>query len=495
MPLDPVIPRWGDSRYVGLRLRGQVRLADALNHLYVLLPVLDNAKHYWVSTDEVDKLIRAGAGWLGAHPDRDLITRRYLAHRRELVLTAVGRLAEADDTEPESLDNAVTDDEPDEAPERQISLAAQRRGAVVAVLRAAGAATVADLGCGEGALVGTAARRPRVQPGPGRRRVAPGAGAGRAAAAPGPDAGPAAGPRAIAAVVPDLPRRAARGLRRGGADGGHRARRPAAAAARWSRRCSARRSPATVVVTTPNAEHNVRFADLAAGRDAAPATTGSSGPGPQFRGWADAVAGRARLPGQRTGRSGRTTPRSARRPRWRCSPAWLTPRCTPERIRHPEMALVVLVGVSGSGKSTFARTALRADRGDLQRLLPRPGRRRRERPGGDRGRVRRAALHRGQAAGRRAADRGGRDQRAARRAASRSSSWPARTTCCRSRSCWTCRSEVCARAERRPSRPDFGAQVVRRQHDQLRRSLRVAAAGRVSARCTCCAARPRSTRR
>jgi 3' terminal RNA ribose 2'-O-methyltransferase Hen1 len=143
VPLDPLIPGWGDSRYVGLRLSGQLRLADALSHLYVLLPVLDNAKHYWVSTDEVDKLIRAGSGWLGSHPDRDLITRRYLAHRRELVLTAVGRLAEADDTEPETLEGAVSDDGPDETPERQLSLAQQRRGAVLAALRAAGAATVA----------------------------------------------------------------------------------------------------------------------------------------------------------------------------------------------------------------------------------------------------------------------------------------------------------------------------------------------------------------
>src|SRR3954453_3431126 len=91
VPLDPELPQWGDSRYLDLRLTGELRLADALNHLYVLLPVLDNAKHYWVSTDEIDKLVRAGAGWLRAHPDRELITRRYLAHRRELVATAVGR--------------------------------------------------------------------------------------------------------------------------------------------------------------------------------------------------------------------------------------------------------------------------------------------------------------------------------------------------------------------------------------------------------------------
>ena len=99
MPLDPEIPAWGSSRYVDLRLSGVLRLADALNHLYVLLPVLDDAKHYWVGSDEVDKLVRAGEGWLGAHPEKDLISHRYLAHRRYLADAALERLAEADGVE------------------------------------------------------------------------------------------------------------------------------------------------------------------------------------------------------------------------------------------------------------------------------------------------------------------------------------------------------------------------------------------------------------
>ncbi|MGH3928819.1 MAG: 3' terminal RNA ribose 2'-O-methyltransferase Hen1 [Pseudonocardiaceae bacterium] len=153
IPLDPQIPRWGDSRYVDLRLTGTMRLADAVNHLYVLLPVLDNSKHYWVSTDEIDKLIRAGAGWLRSHPDRDLITTRYLAHQRQLVTTAVGRLAEVDDTEPETLDNAVPADDTGDEPQRRVPLVELRKVAVLAALRAAGAQRVIDLGCGEGGLV------------------------------------------------------------------------------------------------------------------------------------------------------------------------------------------------------------------------------------------------------------------------------------------------------------------------------------------------------
>ncbi|MEU4342723.1 3' terminal RNA ribose 2'-O-methyltransferase Hen1 [Nocardia sp. NPDC023852] len=112
LPLDPAFPDWGDSHLLRVELDGTVRLSDALSHLYVLLPVLDGAKHYWVAGAEVDKLIRAGGGWLGAHPERGWITRRYLARRQSLVRTALARLAEVDDVEPEQLD-AV--DETDDA--------------------------------------------------------------------------------------------------------------------------------------------------------------------------------------------------------------------------------------------------------------------------------------------------------------------------------------------------------------------------------------------
>jgi len=150
--LDPAFPGWGESRYLDVRLAGNLRLADALNHLYVLLPVLDDAKHYWVSNDEVDKLIRAGGCWLSAHPEKELITRRYLSHRRELAASALARLAEVDDAEAGQFDNAVEGGLALDGPDRPEPLAGQRRGAVLAALRAAGARTVADLGCGEGVL-------------------------------------------------------------------------------------------------------------------------------------------------------------------------------------------------------------------------------------------------------------------------------------------------------------------------------------------------------
>ncbi|BEP14989.1 3' terminal RNA ribose 2'-O-methyltransferase Hen1 [Acidothermaceae bacterium B102] len=142
VPLDPAFPSWGDSPYVDLTLTGTHRLADALTQLYVLLPVLDDGKHYWVGADEVDKLLRFGAGWLPDHPERELITRRYLRHQRSLVLSATERLTEADD-------EVVPDDEEP----RTRPLAAVRAAAVIAALHAERASTVVDLGCGEGALL------------------------------------------------------------------------------------------------------------------------------------------------------------------------------------------------------------------------------------------------------------------------------------------------------------------------------------------------------
>ncbi|WP_203883206.1 3' terminal RNA ribose 2'-O-methyltransferase Hen1 [Planotetraspora kaengkrachanensis] len=190
VPLDDDFPEWGDSRYVRLTLRGEVRLADALNHLYVLLPVLDDAKHYWIAGDEVDKLIRAGGGWLGAHPERVLITRRYLGRRWALARTAFARLAEIGDDVEESLEPPAeeeiadaqhdsdtttgTDAAPDadgadgagEAAEEsqaagpRTPLNTVRRDTVVSVLEEIGARSVVDLGCGSGQLVSALLSRP-----------------------------------------------------------------------------------------------------------------------------------------------------------------------------------------------------------------------------------------------------------------------------------------------------------------------------------------------
>jgi 3' terminal RNA ribose 2'-O-methyltransferase Hen1 len=169
-PLDPTRPEWGDSRYLDVTLSGTLRLADALNQLYVLLPVFDDAKHYWVAPDEVDKLIRAGGGWLAHHPERGLITRRYLAHSRALAGEASERLdalrvaeSVADPDTVEGLAAPATDEEAELPAEvRRAPLAEQRRLAVLAELRDTGATRVLDLGCGSGALLADLARDKRL---------------------------------------------------------------------------------------------------------------------------------------------------------------------------------------------------------------------------------------------------------------------------------------------------------------------------------------------
>jgi 3' terminal RNA ribose 2'-O-methyltransferase Hen1 len=156
VPLDPAFPDWGDSLYVDLVLTGDVRLADALRHLYVLLPVLDDGKHYWVSDDEVGKLMRAGDGWLAEHPARDLITRRYLAHQRDLVGEADERLDAGSEPSPDGVPSADAADaadggdaaDPAALAPRSASLARLRAETVHATLTEVGARTVAASAAG-----------------------------------------------------------------------------------------------------------------------------------------------------------------------------------------------------------------------------------------------------------------------------------------------------------------------------------------------------------
>lgn len=149
--LDTRFPEWGESPYFTVTLKATVRLSDLLTHLYVLIPVLDDDKHYWVGDEEVDKLLRHGEGWLRAHPERELITNRYLKHQKRLAREALTRLIGEEEPEAEEMAEIHTREE--EAIEKPISLAEQRMGAVMAALRGSGAKRVLDLGCGEGRLL------------------------------------------------------------------------------------------------------------------------------------------------------------------------------------------------------------------------------------------------------------------------------------------------------------------------------------------------------
>jgi 3' terminal RNA ribose 2'-O-methyltransferase Hen1 len=147
--LDETFPEWGASRYHRVELSGTLPLHMLLSHLYVLIPVLDGDKHYWVGDDEVEKLLRHGEGWLATHPEREAIARRYLKHRRSLVDGVLSQLVE----EPAPDDAAAVAAIEEEKLEAPISLHEQRLGTVLAALKASGAASVLDLGCGEGRLL------------------------------------------------------------------------------------------------------------------------------------------------------------------------------------------------------------------------------------------------------------------------------------------------------------------------------------------------------
>lgn len=286
LPLDEHVPAWGNSPYVDLVMKGTSTVADALTQLYVLIPVLDDGKHYWVSTDEVDKLLRAGAGWLDGHPERELITRRYLKHQPGLVVDAVSRLAEIDETVLDAGDE--TDNSATAPADRPAPLALQRRAAVLDALRAEGASSVVDLGCGEGLLLRELVPDPRFSS----------------------VVGVDVSHRALQAAerrlhldrMPDSQRARLRLLLssvtyRDDRLVGHDAvvlmeviehvdldRLPA-----LERSVYGHARPTSVVVTTPNVEHNVRYETLAAGtmrhRDHRFEWTRA-----QFRAWADGVA-------------------------------------------------------------------------------------------------------------------------------------------------------------------------------------------------------------
>lgn len=149
--LDARFPDWGPSPYFDVSLAGNVTLQSLLAHLYVLIPVLDDDKHYWVGDDEVEKLLRHGEGWLASHPEHELITRRYLKHRRTLFDEALSRLTDEDAPDPDEAEQAHGHEE--EAVEARISLNEQRLGTVLATLKQTGAKRTLDLGCGEGRLL------------------------------------------------------------------------------------------------------------------------------------------------------------------------------------------------------------------------------------------------------------------------------------------------------------------------------------------------------
>jgi 3' terminal RNA ribose 2'-O-methyltransferase Hen1 len=152
-PLDERFPEWGESPYFSVTIRKLSTLSDLLKHLYVLVPVFDNQKHYFVGDDELEKLLEKGKGWLGQHPEKDEITRRYLKFQPSLFRQALQRLVEEEERLEVVEGDGRPNDRVEDCLEENLSLNEQRLGAIMAALRASGATRVLDLGCGEGRLL------------------------------------------------------------------------------------------------------------------------------------------------------------------------------------------------------------------------------------------------------------------------------------------------------------------------------------------------------
>ena len=147
--LDAQFPDWGESPYFTVTLQNTCRLSELLTHLYVLIPVLDDEKHYWVDEAEIEKLLKHGKNWLDAHPEQESIVSRYLKHLRPLTNQALAQLC---DTDPQETDEAVQAEAETHA-EARISLNDTRLQRVTETLKQCGAKRVLDLGCGEGKLL------------------------------------------------------------------------------------------------------------------------------------------------------------------------------------------------------------------------------------------------------------------------------------------------------------------------------------------------------
>ncbi|MDR2034228.1 MAG: 3' terminal RNA ribose 2'-O-methyltransferase Hen1 [Helicobacteraceae bacterium] len=150
---DERFSEWGESAYINLTIEGKVRLSDLLRHIYVLIPVFDRKKHYWIGEDEVDKLLRQGEEWLKDHPEREFITKCYLAKSRSLANLALNRLREADDETVEQ----------EEINKEKLSLNRQRLERVIDIVKKCGAKSVIDLGCGEGNLLSLLIKEPSIE--------------------------------------------------------------------------------------------------------------------------------------------------------------------------------------------------------------------------------------------------------------------------------------------------------------------------------------------
>ncbi len=175
LPLDEAFPAWGEGSIFAVTLRRTATVSEFLSQLYVLIPVLDGDKHYFVGPEEIEKLVERGGAWLPTHPARGLIVERYLKRQGDLAQAALARLQALADAEtlaqaalgggdeeapeadapdgPDAVDLLGPPSAPQGAAKPKERLHDQRLAQVAQELRASGITSLADLGCGEGRLL------------------------------------------------------------------------------------------------------------------------------------------------------------------------------------------------------------------------------------------------------------------------------------------------------------------------------------------------------
>jgi 3' terminal RNA ribose 2'-O-methyltransferase Hen1 len=142
LPLDDQFPSWGVSQAVNLTVEKTTTLKELLNQLYVFILATDNDRHYWISRNDIDVLLRRGEGWLDQHPEKEWITRRFFKNLRSLANQALLRLTNEEEVEIDQTTSPI-----------RVNLHEQRLQKAFELIKQNGAETVLDLGCGEGKLI------------------------------------------------------------------------------------------------------------------------------------------------------------------------------------------------------------------------------------------------------------------------------------------------------------------------------------------------------
>ncbi len=155
---DEQRPEWGNSPYFNVTLKNTTLLSEILTHLYVLIPVLDNDKHYWVGFDEVDKLIKNGKHWIPKHPHKNIIVARYLKKQSSLTRKALAEFeleaSELDNMEETTIDETQEHYGQSQASEdkleKKVRLNDLRIQKIIETIGELDVNNITDFGCGEG---------------------------------------------------------------------------------------------------------------------------------------------------------------------------------------------------------------------------------------------------------------------------------------------------------------------------------------------------------